>query len=163
MRHDLVNDLPFLDPAGPADHRWNAKTALPVRILLASEWRNRSIRPGVVVRTVIGRVHDNSVIGDAQIIEMVEQFANHHVVPHHGVVVKAMTRKPTLIIGRMSKEVHTGRVVPNKEGLALIDRARHEVKRRKLELSIDSLHALAGQSAGINDIAISKTVDHTTG
>ena len=72
VRHDLVNDLSFLNPARPSDHRWNAKTALPIRILLASERRNRGIRPGVVVRTVIGRVHDDGVIGNAQLIEMVE-------------------------------------------------------------------------------------------
>ena len=80
---------------------------------------------------------------------------------HHGVVIEALARQPTLIIGRVGKEVHAGCVVPNKEGLTLIDRTRHEVEGRKLELSVHSLHALAGQSASINDVAISKTVDHT--
>ena len=80
---------------------------------------------------------------------------------HHGVVIEALARQPTLIIGRVGKEVHAGCVVPNKEGLALIDCTRHEVKGRKLELSVHSLHALAGQSASINNVAVSKTVDHT--
>ena len=80
---------------------------------------------------------------------------------HHGVVIEALAREPTLIIGRVRKKVHAGCVVPNKERLALIYCARHEIKGRKLELSVHSLHALAGQSASINDVAISKTVDHT--
>src|SRR5215471_13463756 len=43
--------------------------AFPVRVLFVAKRRHRGIRPRIHVRAVVGRVHDESVIGDAQIVQ----------------------------------------------------------------------------------------------
>jgi len=42
------------------------------------------------VRTVVGGVHDDRVLGDAEIVEGVQQGADQVVVVHHRVVVDGL-------------------------------------------------------------------------
>ena len=48
-----------------------------------------AVGPGVHVRAVVGAVHDDGVLGDAELVEQVEQLADVLVVVDHGVVVRA--------------------------------------------------------------------------
>src|SRR6516162_7872038 len=51
---DAVEDRASLDLAGPADEGRYPPAAFPVGVLLAAEWRRGAIRPGVVLRSVVG-------------------------------------------------------------------------------------------------------------
>src|SRR3954452_21882215 len=72
MADDAVQDRAGLDLARPAKEAWHAPSALPVGVLLAPERRVCAVRPSVVIRPVVGRVHDNSVVGDSQFVELDE-------------------------------------------------------------------------------------------
>ena len=117
---DLVGDLARLDLARPAEHRRNPVGAFPVRVLLAAERRHRSVRPAVHVRTVVGRVHDEGVVGDAEIIQRLEDRADILVMIDHGVVIRALPASRLADAFRLGvgAEVHVGGVHPNEERLA---------------------------------------------
>ena len=74
-----------LDVAGPADHRRHAEGAFPVGVLLAAERRRRRVRPGELVRAVVGRVDDDRVVGDPEVVERLQQLADVAVVLDHAV------------------------------------------------------------------------------
>ena len=78
------------DVAGPADHLGHPERALPVGVLLAAERRHAAVGPGVHVRAVVGAVDDDRVVGDAQLVEQVEQLADVLVVVDHRVVVRRL-------------------------------------------------------------------------
>ena len=71
---DAVQHRARLDLAGPAHEARNAPSAFPVRVLLAAERRVGAIGPGVVLGAVVGGIHDDGVVGDAQFIELVEHL-----------------------------------------------------------------------------------------
>ena len=83
--HDFVRDRARLDLPGPAHHRRNAPTAFPVCVLLTTEWGRRSIGPGIVVGTVVGRIEDDRVVGNSQFVKHLEELSDVHVVFDHAV------------------------------------------------------------------------------
>ena len=102
---------------GPADHLGNAERALPVRVLLATERGHAGVRPRVHVRPVVGRVDDDRVLGDPELVELVEQLADDLVVVDHRVVVG---RLPAAGLAealrlRVRAEVHVRGVEPDEE------------------------------------------------
>ena len=72
----LVRDLAGLDMARPADHRRHAERAFPIGILLAAERCRRGVRPGELIRTVVGRVDHDRIIGDLEIVQGLEKLAD---------------------------------------------------------------------------------------
>src|SRR5262245_61575818 len=69
---NLITNGSRLNHARPADHAWNAESAFPVGILLAAERGHRGIGPGIHMWSVVGAVHDERVIGEAELVEQVE-------------------------------------------------------------------------------------------
>ena len=123
VREDVVDDRAGLDHAGPADHRRHAVAAFPVGVLLAAERRGAAVGPGERLGAVVGRVHDDRVVGDAELVELGQQLADHAVVLDHAVGVDA---EPGLALGlrlEVGPDVHPGRVVPDEERLARPGRA----------------------------------------
>ena len=55
-----------------------------------AERRHRAVGPGVHVRAVVARVDDDRVVGDAQVVERLEQRADRVVVLDHAVDVLAV-------------------------------------------------------------------------
>ena len=90
MRNDVIGYRAGFDVAGPAHHRRNAIGTLPVGVLLATERRHAAIRPGVHVWAVVGRVHDDGVVGNAQFVDLGEHGANVLVMVDHRIVVGAL-------------------------------------------------------------------------
>ena len=82
MADDTGRDL-----LGPSNHQRHAEGAFPVGVLFAAKRRHPGVRPRVHVRTVIGRVHDERVVRNAQLIQQVQHLADVLVVVDHRVVV----------------------------------------------------------------------------
>src|SRR5262249_34736623 len=61
--------------------------AFPIGILLGTERRRRGIGPGILMRAVVRRVDDDRIVGDAEIVDLLEQSANNGIVLDHAVVI----------------------------------------------------------------------------
>jgi CBS domain-containing protein len=120
MGNDAVEGHAGLPFAGPFDEAGHAEGAFPVRVLLAAEGRGAGVRPGVVVRAVVGGVLDDGVVGDAEFVDELEQLADVHVVLDHAVVVfvAACSAEADVLGFDMGAEVHAGAVPPAEERLA---------------------------------------------
>ena len=114
------------------------------------------------MRAVICGIHHDGVVGDAQFVEVIEQLTDHHVVTNHSVVIETLTGEAALIVSGVGEEVHPCRVVPDKEWLALVNSAGHEVERSQLELAINRLHSLTRQRARVDNVTIRKAVNNAT-
>ena len=75
-RHNLVGDRSGLDMTGPAHHGRNTERAFPVGVLFAPEGRRGGVGPGELVGPVISRVDHDRVVGDLQIVQRLQQFAD---------------------------------------------------------------------------------------
>ena len=76
-----------------------------------------AVGPRVHVRPVVGRVDDDRVLGDPELVELVEQRADVPVVVDHRVVVGRLPAAGLAdALGlRVRPEVHVGRVDPDEE------------------------------------------------
>ena len=163
---DLVADLVLGDLARPADHRGHTPRAFPVGVLLTPERRHPGIRPGVHVRTVVGRVEHDGVVGDAQLVELVEEDADIGIMLDHagGVLVDLLANllvgQFAVLVADMGAEVHARAAPPHEPGRALLVGALDEVDRRSARLVINGLHADLRQRAGVLDLAVGVGVDH---
>ena len=151
---DVVDHLPGFDHAGPADERRHAEGAFPVGRLLALERRGAAIGPGEDFGAVVGGVDDDGVVGDAEVVELLEKLADVPVVLDHAVGIEAEARLAFALFLQMREDVHAGRVVVTEErlvGLGLLLHPRHGGIR---ELVVDGLHSLDGQRAGVLDLLL---------
>ena len=103
------------------------------------------------MRTVVGRVHDEGVVGDAEIVEHLEHLTDVLVVVDHGVVIRALELARLAQAFRLGvgAQVHVGEVHPDEGGLACLVLALDEVDGAVGDVVVDRLHALLGQRAGI--------------
>ena len=149
VRDNAVQHRARLDLAWPAHEAWNAPAAFPVGVLLRAERRGRSIRPGVVLRAVVRGIHDDGVVGNAQLVEFVEYLADLLVVYNHSIAVGILAALAKILRGYVGAEVHRCRVVPEEERLVRLRLFLDKANRAGGDLLIDGLHALLGQRAGI--------------
>ena len=114
------------------------------------------VRPGVVVRAVVGGVEHDGVVGHAQFVDQVQQFADMHVVFHHAVVVLVAegSADAGMLVLDVGAEVHPGGVPPGEPGLAGIVLALDEVLGRGQGLLVHGFHALLGQRPGVLDFTV---------
>ena len=153
---DLVRDAAGLDLARPAHQQRNAKGAFPVGVLFAAERRHAAVGPRVAVRPVVGRVHHEGVLRDAELVQQVQHLADVLVVIDHRVVVGRLPA-PGLaqaLLLRVREQVHVCRVQPDEEGLAGLLLALDEVRCRGDEVVVAGLHALLGQRTGVLDLLL---------
>ena len=71
------------------------------------------------MRTVVGRIEHQGVVGDAEVVELLEQLADVPVMQHHGVGIFVLTRDAAILVGDMGAEMHMRAVPPHEERLAL--------------------------------------------
>src|SRR5262249_50777343 len=81
-----------LDDARPAHDARYAPAAFPVRGLLAPEGRRAAVRPTKYLSAVVRGPHHERVVGDAHVIEFLEQLADVTVMLDHAVRVGAQAR-----------------------------------------------------------------------
>ena len=117
-----------------------------------AERRDAGVRPTVVVRAVVGGIHDDRVVGDAELIELVQHLADVLVVGDHHVVVVALPALALVLLGAVRPEMHGRGVVPEEERLVGLVRLVDEAQRVLRDLVVDGLHALLGQRPGVLDL-----------
>ena len=106
-----------LDDAGPADEGRHAEAAFPVGRLLALERRGAAVGPGEDFGAVVGGVDDDGVVGDAEVVELLEQLADMAVVLDHAVGIEAQARLALALLLQMREDVHAGGVEVAEERL----------------------------------------------
>ena len=152
VREDLVGHRPRLDDSRPADDARHAPAALPVGVLLAAERRPAAIGPAQALGAVVGGIHHDGVVGDAQLVELVEQLADVPIVLHHAVGIEAQPRLSLRLLLQVGEDVHAGRVPPAEERLAVRVGLLDELQARVEELLVHRLHALDRQRSGVLDL-----------
>ena len=97
QRADVVDDAAGLDDAGPAHDARHAPAAFPVGVLLAAERRRAAVRPRQHFGAVVGGEDDDGVVGDAEVVELLEKLADVAVEFDHAVGIEADARscRPT--------------------------------------------------------------------
>ena len=83
--------VPGLMTPGQRMTRGHAVAALPLRVLLAAEHRRAAIGPGECLRAVVGGIHDDGVLVEAEFLELGEHLADLAVVLDHAVGIDAET------------------------------------------------------------------------
>ena len=159
VAHQLVGHRARLDVARPAHQARHAESAFPVGVLLRAERRHGSVRPGVHVRAVVGGVDDDGVVGDAHVVERLEQRADGVVVLDHAVDVFAVAVfvAATVLGADMRAQVHARRVEPAKNGLpAACCRFMKSIAAAEVSSSIVSMRFLV--SAPVSSIVCLPTL-----
>ena len=118
--------------------------AFPVGVLLGAERRGGSIWPGVVLRAVVGGIHDDGVVGDAQLIEFVKYLADLLVVNNHAITVRILPALAKVLGSNVGPEVHSRSVVPAEEGFVRFGLLFNEANRASGDFLINGFHALLG-------------------
>ena len=80
MADDTVQHRARLNLARPAHERGDPPAAFPIGVLFAAERRDAGVRPGIVVRAIVGRVKDDRIVGDAELVELARasgRYARH--------------------------------------------------------------------------------------
>src|SRR4030095_9873236 len=153
-REDFVDLGARLHHAGPAYECRHAVAALPVGVLFAAERRGAAVGPSERLRTVVGGIDHDRVVGDAEVVELLQELADLPVVLDHAVGIDA---EPGLALGRgleTGPDVHAGGVEPHEERLLVPACAVDEVARSLKELLVCSLHALLVEGAGVGAVLL---------
>ena len=136
-----------LDHARPTDRHRDAEGTLPVGGLLALERRAAAVGPAHHLGAVVGRVDDDRVVGDPELVELREQLPHVPVVLHHAVGIEPETCLPLRLGLQMREDVHPGAVEvqePRRPGLGLL---LHPAERGVRELVVHRLHAFPRERA----------------
>ena len=150
---DPVQNGARRDMSWPTHHGRNPVRAFPVRVLLVAEGRHARVGPTVHVRAVVRRVHDDRIVGDAQLVKGVQQVSDDVVVIEHRVVVLGLppSGAPDALRLGVGPEVHVSGVKPDEERCLSVVLALDEVDCGVAELLIAGLHPLLRQRAGVLD------------
>ena len=105
---------------GPAHHRRHAIAALPVGVLLAAERRGAAVGPSECLGAVVGRVDHDRVVGDAEIVELLQKLADLAVMLHHAVGIDAEPGLSLRLRLEPGPDVHAGRIEPGEERLLVL-------------------------------------------
>src|SRR5438067_6954949 len=74
--NDPVLDLAGRDAAWPSNHAWHAEAAFQRCSLAARERRLAAIRPGKILRTIVGGEHHDGVVVEALVPELLHDRAD---------------------------------------------------------------------------------------
>ena len=148
-REDVVDLGARRHQAGPAHHRRHAIAAFPVGVLLAAERRGAAVGPGERLGAVVGGVDHDRVVGDAEVVELLQELADLPVMLHHAVRIDAEPGLALRLRLEPGPDVHAARIEPDEERLLVAVGAVDEVDRGLEEFLVDRLHALLGERPGV--------------
>ncbi len=156
VRRDVIDDGARLDMPGPAHELGHTEAAFARQALLATERVHAAhFRGGHDFRAVVGGPEHDGVVGNAQLIELVEQLARFPVQFVHGIGEHALAGLAVLLLAQMNPDVAAGRVEPHEEGLLSVcvlvrfDRTIHEIEGPGGDVLLDGFHAFDRQRAGV--------------
>ena len=155
---DAVLDLAGRHLARPADDRRHAEAAFQRRALAAGERRLAAVGPGEVLGAVVGREHDDGVLIEAVVLQVLHDRADDVVELRHAGLLDApavLGRAHRLVlVGEVGDDVHAGRVEPEEERLAVALGLVDELERVGQDLVVDRLHPLRIERAGVLDLLL---------
>src|SRR5215470_845695 len=152
LREDLVDDGAGLDHARPSHEHGHPEAALPRGALLTLVGGGAPVGPRDDLGAVVGAVDHDGVVGDAEVVELLEDGTHHVVVLNHAVRVEADARAALGGRLQMRPHVHARGVEPDEERLARLRRLVHEGALRGEDLLVDGGHACPGERAGVVDL-----------
>ena len=105
------------------------------------------------MRTIVRAVDHDGVVGDAEIVERLEQLSDVAVVLDHavGILIPRHAALPDHRRPHMREDVHARGVHPGEERLVGLRLPRHEVDGGSRSLVVDRLHPLAVERTGVLD------------
>ncbi|MCY1415003.1 hypothetical protein D9M71_304700 [compost metagenome] len=151
-----------LDDFWPFHQQRHAMAAFVGSALLAVKRRSAAIRPAEFLGSVIGRVYDDGVVGNAQVIQLFQQLADLPVVLDHAIRVQANPRLALGLFLQVGPDMHARTVEPDEKRLVGFVRLVDEVLGGLHQFVVDGFHTLARQGTGVFDLAVSERMDHPT-
>ena len=114
------------------------------------------------MRAVIRRIDHDRVVGDAEIVELLQQEADVVVVFHHPVGIlglRGQARRAAVLVPHMGAKMHPRRAHPNEKGLLRLHLPLYEIDRRAGRFVVDGFHPLLGQRPGVLDRSAGARLD----
>jgi hypothetical protein len=115
----FIDDGAGLDHPGPADHAGYAVCAFVLGIFFTAEGGSAAVGPAHNFGPIVGGIHHDGVVGDAQLVDRFQDLAHVHVVLHHTVWINAQSGFILGFIAQVGENVHARGVVPKEHGLAI--------------------------------------------
>ena len=122
---------------------------LPIGVLLTPEGGRTSVGPGERLRAVVGRVDHDGIVGDAEVVEFLQELSDLPIMFDHAVRIEAESGLALRGGLEVRPDVHARRVEPHEERLLVAYRAVDEILRGLHKFFVNRLHALPGQRPGI--------------
>ena len=88
-REDVVDLRARRHEARPAHKRRDTVAAFPVGVLFPAERRKAAVRPGKCLSAIVGRVDDDRIVGDTEVVERLQELPDLAIVLHHAVGIDA--------------------------------------------------------------------------
>ena len=103
------------------------------------------------MRAVVGRIHDEGVVRDAELVEIIEHLADILVMVDHRIVIRRLPASRLSFALRlgMGVEMHVRGVEPDEEGLARVVLALDEILGRRNKFVVARFHALFRERTGV--------------
>src|SRR5262249_40476961 len=152
LREYLVDGRAGCDHTGPPYEHWHAETALPSRAFFAVKRGDSAVRPRCSLRTVVGSIYDDRILGQLERVDLREETADHVVVLDHSVGVETDSRATDRLLLEMRPDVHASRVEPDEERLAVLGLLVDELLGGGVDLFVDRGHALDGERPCVFDL-----------
>ena len=109
---------------------------------------------------IIGGVDDNRIIGDLQVLELLQELAYMSVSLYHAVCVDPQSRLSFRRRLEMRPDMHTGCVEPDEERFVRLVGAVDEVECRLQKLLIHRLHPLRGEGTCVLHLPVRGRLEH---
>src|SRR5215471_10733048 len=129
-------------------------TRQPPSQLVSFSLRNGVVPPsgqGEDLSTVVGGPYNDRVVGDPEVVDLLEQLSDHAVVLYHAVGVRTEPGLPLRREFEMREDMHARGVEPDEERLAILVGLVHDLERAVEELLVHGLHTLGVEGASVLD------------
>src|SRR5262249_42912438 len=108
-----------------------------------------AVGPTQFLSPVVGRPHDDGVVGDPQLVELGEKLPDMAVVLDHAVGINAEARLAVGLLLEMREDMHSGRIPPAEERCARLGLTCDEVESLFGDLFVNGLLAFSREGASI--------------
>ena len=143
---------------GHRDDARHAEAALEHRALGGAERRHAAVGPSEDFCAVVGGEDDDGVVGDADVVEVLEQIADIIVHLRHAgffeAVVALIVHLRLVLLRQIGEDVHARGVVPDEERLAGRLGLIHEPLRVLNQNFVEGLHVVFGVAALLPHLVI---------